>query len=250
MAEVGDIESRLRGDIVRGVFAPAQPLRMETLKARFDAGFSPIREALSRLLAEGLVLLEPNRGFRVAPLSRADLHDIAVARIAIETMAVRLAIANGDDHWEASVVGALHRYRKLSLTKFQGEDRLTAWEDAHDRLHAAVIGACGSPRLLAMQARYQEQHLRYRRLITLPQVTGEAHVAEHEGLVALVLDRDADGAARAVERHMMITVDALASAQYWVDALVPAQYWVDALVPAQYLADRPVQENGDRGAHA
>jgi DNA-binding GntR family transcriptional regulator len=70
---VEGIQQLLRADIVRGVFAPDQPLRMEALKARFDSGFSPIREALSRLLAEGLVVLEPNRGFRVSGLSREDL---------------------------------------------------------------------------------------------------------------------------------------------------------------------------------
>jgi DNA-binding GntR family transcriptional regulator len=217
MAEtlVKDIESGLRADIARGVLAPAQPLRMEALKARFDAGFSPIREALSRLLAEGLVELEPNRGFRVTALSRDDLYDIAIARIAIETGAIRRAIAQGDDRWEAGIVGAMHLYRKLSASAFEHEAALTVWEDAHDALHAALISACGSHRLLAMQARYQEQHLRYRRLIVIPEVSGEAHVAEHERLVELVLARDADGAAQAIERHMMITVDALAQANFW-----------------------------------
>jgi len=212
---VKDIESGIRSDITRGVLAPAQPLRLEALKGRFDAGFSPIREALSRLLAEGLVELEPNRGFRVAALSREDLLDIAIARIAVETAAVRRAIELGDDAWEANLVGAMHHYRKLSSRDFGDHDTLIAWEQAHDALHAAMISACGSQRLLIMQARFQEQHLRYRRLIVVPQVSGAAHIAEHERLIELVLSRDADSAARSIEQHMMITVDALASAKYW-----------------------------------
>jgi DNA-binding GntR family transcriptional regulator len=212
---VDDIQAALRADIVHGVFAPDQPLRMETLKARFDSGFSPIREALSRLLAEGLVVLEPNRGFRVIGLSRDDLYDIAVARIAVETSALRLAILRGDEHWEAGVVGAMHLYRKLSASAFTGETNLDQWERAHDALHAALIGACGSPRLLAMQARYQEQHLRYRRLIVIPEVSCDAHIAEHERLVDLAVARDSGAAVAAIERHMMITFDALAGASYW-----------------------------------
>lgn len=223
MAEtlVTDIESGLRADISRGLLAPSQPLRMEALKARFEVGFSPIREALSRLLAEGLVELEPNRGFRVSALSREDLLDIAIARIAVETYAIRRAIALGDDDWEAAIVGAMHRYRKLSAGAFDSEEALAAWEKAHDALHGALISACGSQRLLAMQARYQEQHLRYRRLIVIPQVTGDAHVAEHERIVDLVLARDPDGAASTIERHMMITVDTLASADFWEEGSRP-----------------------------
>lgn len=209
------IETAIRADIVSGALAPSRPLRMEALKARLDSGMSPIREALFHLLGDGLVELEPNCGFRVASLTREDLMDIAVARIAIETTAIRLAIANGDDRWEAGVVGAMHRYRKSSDTMFDGTERLAWWEDAHDALHAALISACASPRLMAMQARYQEQHQRYRRLIVIPQVSGDAHMAEHQMLVDYVLDRDPDGAAAAVERHMMITVDALAQARFW-----------------------------------
>lgn len=215
---VENIQHSLRSDIVRGVFGPDQPLRMEALKARFDSGFSPIREALSRLLTEGLVVLEPNRGFRVAGLSREDLYDVAIARIAVETMALRLAMLNGDDLWEANVVGAMHRYRKLSATAFSGESQLVLWEGVHDALHAALIGACGSTRLLALQARYQEQHLRYRRLIVIPEVSEDAHCAEHERLVELALARDVTAAVAAIERHMMITVDALAASKYWEKA--------------------------------
>jgi DNA-binding GntR family transcriptional regulator len=215
---VEGIQQSLREDIVRGVFAPDQPLRMEALKSRFDTGFSPIREALSRLLSEGLVVLEPNRGFRVAGLSREDLYDIALARIAVETTALRLAIQNGDEYWEASVVGAMHRYRKLSAAAFAGESQLVLWEGAHDALHGALIAACGSARLLALQARYQEQHLRYRRLIVIPEVSGDAHCLEHERLVELALARDAAAAVAAIENHMMITVDALVAAKYWEKA--------------------------------
>jgi DNA-binding GntR family transcriptional regulator len=214
-SSVEGIHNSLRSDIVRGVFAPDSPLRMEALKARFDSGFSPIREALSRLLGEGLVILEPNRGFRVSGLSREDLYDIAIARIAVETTALRMAILKGDDRWEAGVVGAMHRYRKLSATAFADEAHLVSWEESHDALHAALIGACGSMRLLALQSRYQEQHLRYRRLIVIPEVSGDAHISEHERLVELALARDANAAVDAIEHHMMITVDALVTAKYW-----------------------------------
>jgi DNA-binding GntR family transcriptional regulator len=215
MAGIGSIEQDVREAIIRGTFAPASRLRMEELKARFDVGFSPIREALSRLIGEGLVELEPNRGFRVAPLSKEDLEDIAVSRIAVETAALRRSIELGDDRWEAAVVGAMHRYRRNAQDPFAGGASLLAWEAAHDDLHGALIGACGSPRLLMMQRRLQDQHLRYRRLVVVPEVSGDVHVEEHEKIVALALDRDADAATAEIERHMRITVDALTNARFW-----------------------------------
>lgn len=215
MRRTGSLEFMMRDEIVRGVLPPASRLRMDDLKARFDVGYSPIREALSRLIGEGLVEFEPNRGFRVSALSPADLEDIAVTRAAIETAALRRAIGQGDDRWEAAIVAAMHRYRRKSEGAFDSEKNLREWEIAHDELHFALISACGSPRLIAQQKRLQEQHLRYRRLIVVPEVSPAAHIEEHEKLVAVVLGRDADQAVREIEKHLMITVDALKKAQFW-----------------------------------
>lgn len=218
MVKRRSIESEMRDAIVRGQIAPASWLRLEDLKARFDVGFSPIREALSRLSAEGLVSLEPNRGFRVAGLSRADLNDIAVTRCAVETQALRRSIERGDHDWEGGIIAAMHRYRRKSERAYEGEDELQAWESAHEALHAALVSACESPRLLELQKRLQDQHLRYRRLIVMPQLPPDVHVEEHERLVALTLDRKVDEAVAAIQRHMMITVDALDRAQFWLTA--------------------------------
>lgn len=215
MAKNSALDSVLRDQIIRGELAPASRLLMDELKARFDVGYSPIREALSRLIGEGLVEFEPNKGFRVAPLSRADLEDIAVARTAIESAALRRSIERGDDRWEASIIAAMHRYRRNSEKAFDSEESLRAWEVAHDELHFALISACGSPRLIAQQKRLQEQHVRYRRLIVVPEVSPDAHIEEHEKLVSVVLDRDAAQAVCEIERHLMITVDALKRARFW-----------------------------------
>jgi DNA-binding GntR family transcriptional regulator len=109
----------------------------------------------------------------------------------------------------------MHRYRLTSERAFEGEAQLRAWEESHDALHAALIGACGSQRLLDLQRRLQGQHLRYRRLIVVPQVSSAAHIEEHERLVGLALARDADTAVGEVRKHMMITVDALEQAHFW-----------------------------------
>ena len=210
-----DIEAMMRHSIVRGEFMPDSWLRMEDLKARFSVGFSPIREALSRLVGEGLIDFEPNKGFRVKGLSQADLEDISITRVAVETTALALAIERGDDRWEAGVVGALHHYRRKAENAFATEETLQAWEKAHDELHVALISACKSERLLTLQKRLQDQHLRYRRLIVIPQVSQEAHVEEHEMLVDLALSRKTEEAVEQIARHMRITVETLSAAGLW-----------------------------------
>lgn len=213
MAE--SVEAQMRQAIATGELAPASKLQMEQLKARFNVGFSPIREALSRLLGEGLVELEPNRGFRVTGLSREDLEDIAVTRVAIETTALRRAIQRGGDEWEVGIVSAMHRYRLASDGKFTSPEKLAKWEEAHDALHAAFIANCGSSRLIAMQQRLQQQHLRYRRLVVIPEVGEQPDVEEHEALVATILGRDADTAVAEMEHHMMTTVELLDMSGFW-----------------------------------
>lgn len=209
------IENVLRKDIVSGVLEPSSKLRMDDLKERYRVGYSPIREALSRLIGDGLVSFEPNRGFSVAPLSFEDLEDIAIVRIAIECKALARSIDRGDDRWEAGLVAAIYHYRQKSRTAFDDDAQMVKWENSHDELHASLISACGSRRLLDLQAKLQEQHKRYRRLIVMPDVPKSAHIEEHESLVDLALSRKTDEAVSRLESHMMITVDALKDNKIW-----------------------------------
>lgn len=215
MVSTVSIESVLRKDILSGALEPAAKLRMAALKERYHVGHSPIREALSRLVGDGLVSFEPNRGFAVASMSFEDLEDIAVARIAIECEAVRRSIELGDDRWEANLVAAIYHYRQKARTRFRDEDELERWESAHDGFHTALISACASPRLLNLQARLQEQHKRYRRLIIVEEFPKRVHIEEHEYLADLALSRKSDEAAAQLKGHMMITVDALRGSSLW-----------------------------------
>ena len=140
---------RLRNDILGGTFTPSTRLRIDELKARYGVGGSPMREALSRLVAEGLVHALSQRGFRVAPVSADDLLDITETRQSLEGTAIERAIERGDDAWEGDVLGAFHRLEKY-LTRGQEINRanLTEWEEIHANFHHTLISACGSPRLI------------------------------------------------------------------------------------------------------
>ncbi|VTP63271.1 Carbon starvation induced regulator [Leclercia adecarboxylata] len=94
----------LKNDIIRGVYHPDEKLRMSLLTSRYELGVGPLREALSQLVAEGLVTVINQKGYRVAPMSEQELLDIFDARANMEAMLVRLAIERGGEEWEADLL--------------------------------------------------------------------------------------------------------------------------------------------------
>ena len=103
----------LKNDIIRGNFQPDEKLRMSLLTSRYALGVGPLREALSQLVAERLVTVVNQKGYRVASMSEQELLDIFDARANMEAMLVSLAIARGGDEWEADVLAKAHLLSKL-----------------------------------------------------------------------------------------------------------------------------------------
>src|ERR1700751_193949 len=104
-AEVYDV---LRAELLNGVLNPGDRLRMVELARRFSVSQSVVREALTRLAEQGLVVSTPQRGFRARELSLEDIVRLTESRVQIESMALRLAIERGDVHWETGIVAAHH----------------------------------------------------------------------------------------------------------------------------------------------
>ncbi|MHB0705842.1 GntR family transcriptional regulator [Roseomonas mucosa] len=206
-------ERQLRKDIVLGLWKPDAWLRLEELKDRYGIGASPLREALSRLTGEGLVLIERNRGFRVAGLSAADLQDIEWMRVAIECAALRVSMERGDAAWRRSVAEAVERLSKVTRHTRTDPASLDYWNDVHDDFHAVLIACCGSPRALEQQQRLADQHRRYRIVLMGENILREEIVQEHEGIGAAVLRGDTDSAARMLAGNMSVTT------RFYSDAL-------------------------------
>lgn len=104
---------KLRADILSSRLAPGMKLRFDDLRNTYGVGLSPLREALSRLAESRLVVSTGQRGFRVPSISIDDILDIAMVRKEIEGFALSLSIKQGDDAWEARLVGAHHRIALL-----------------------------------------------------------------------------------------------------------------------------------------
>jgi DNA-binding GntR family transcriptional regulator len=131
---------RLREAILSGDLTPGSKLNLERVRESFDVSLSPLREALARLIADGLVEFEDSRGYRVAPVSLSNLEEITNLRIELESLALRNAMTSGDLAWESDVMRALHRLNRTARDPAEPES-LERWEAAHSDFHLPCLPA-------------------------------------------------------------------------------------------------------------
>lgn len=195
-------------DIIAGHLAPGTRLGIVDLVQRYEIGATPLREGLSRLVSRGLIVGIGQRGFRVAEISREDLLDITRMRTAVEIEALRLAIAQGDDAWEAGILSALHQMRRhIGRTGDEFHEGAPDFDRLHKGFHTALLAACGSKRLLTAHSDLYDQAYRYRRVMMRGLGSGEGFVAAHQSLADVVLARDLDGAPTMLKSHLHSTLD-------------------------------------------
>jgi len=203
----------LRADLLACRIAPGSRLKMQELCVRLSVSLGAIREALSRLTSEGLVMAEPQRGFRAAPISLADLRDLTMVRIEVESLCLRRAIEVGTVEWEASLVAAFHLLSRTPERAVADPMRSDdTWATAHAAFHAALVEGGDSPWLLRLHGQLYAQSERYRRL-SIPLGNGDRDVGlEHQAILDAVLKRDVENAVELFTRHLNATTEILLEA--------------------------------------
>jgi DNA-binding GntR family transcriptional regulator len=198
----------LRADILACRLRPGSRLQINTLAEAREVSLSAVREALSRLSAEGLVLAEPQRGFHVAPVSLEDLRDLTMARIDIENLCLTRSIEKGGVDWETAIVGSLHRLSRTPYSTLGDEGRLNdEWVIAHSVFHEALVSGCKSPHLLRIRTSLYQQSERYRRL-SVPVVSKKRDVdAEHHSIADAVVARQATRSCALMKEHLCLTMN-------------------------------------------
>lgn len=197
---------QLREDILNGQLGPGEKLLVEHLKLRYDVGAGTVREALSRLVSEAMVVAEGQRGFTVAPISLEDLSDVTNVRVAVETDALRSSIRNGDDFWRNRLRIA---FDKLSALEQPLEDaNVRRWEQANAEFHEALLSACGSPWTLRVVRQLTQHAERYRRYAIGLHAGRDVH-AEHTQIFEAAIDGQDARAALALEAHIRATPELL-----------------------------------------
>ncbi len=203
-----ELYRRLRNDILRCHLRPGTRLLFRTLRVDYAAGLSQLREALMRLASEDFVILENNKGFRVAPVSPEELIDITTVRCEVEAIALRMAMEKGDVRWESTIVAKQHELSRVPLLNSEGAFS-NEWNAANEALHAAMRAACGSPLLLNFCEGLSERYYRYRRLWARHPSGKRNPAHEHELIVNAVIDRDATAAITLVREHLSATTQDL-----------------------------------------
>jgi len=196
----GEVLARLRADIVSSRLPPGTKLRLEVLRRTYGVGFSPLREALSRLAENRLVVSIGQRGFRVPEVSAEEIMDVSMVRKQVEGLALRLAIRYGGDLWEARLAAAGENFARLQRSaKTVSED---VWEGRHRAFHSALIEACQSPWLLHLHGQLTDQFDRYRRLSAKSRLPNAPRWLSHKGIMQAAIARKADKAAQLLEEHI------------------------------------------------
>jgi len=210
------VYEQLRGDLLACRLWPGDRLKISDLCQSMGVNLGAVREALSRLSSEGLVVAEPQRGFRVAPISATELRDLTEVRIDVETRCLRRSIEGAGVEWETAIVAAHHGMTRLP--ERDPEDPLRAndaWSVHHAAFHRALVAGCGSPWLLRLRDSLYDQSERYRRL-SVPLARTERDVAgEHREIMEAAVSRQADRACALLAAHfrattlILLEVDAL-----------------------------------------
>ena len=203
------IRNELRRLIVVGEWAPGERLQLAGLSERFKTSSTVIREALTRLAGERLVVLRPNRGFFIPTLSQDELRDITHLRCVNEEFAVGLAIERGDLTWESDLIAAHHTMERTP-TRDDNNQLTSEWAVVHQKFHNQLLAACGVPVLLDLCSTLSDLTQLYNRwAVSATNWSGRDLSVEHRQILDAALDRDAELTGQLLTQHYKSTLDAI-----------------------------------------
>jgi DNA-binding GntR family transcriptional regulator len=187
---------RLREMILTGTLPPGQKLKIEQLRTLLKTGASPIREALSLLTSDLLVERLDQRGFRAAPVGKANFDEVLILRCNLEEVALRASIKNANQDWEEMLVLAHYRMKKAQA------DGVPDFEVVHKKFHMALICNAQLPTLERYCSQLYDLNIRYRYLAAGgPNYDKRRIATEHEEICNAVLAHDPDRATELLVEH-------------------------------------------------
>lgn len=205
------VYEQLRSDIAHGALEPGAKLKVDAMCTRYGVGASPVREALSRLSAEGLVDRTDLRGFSVAPLHWDELPILTQNRVQLESLALRESIAHRDAALEDQLVLLVHRLsrapRSLSLDSYVTNP---AWEALHREFHQTLLSRCPSRWLRGFCDNLADESYRFRQVAAGKTFSKRDEHAEHVAIFLAVIEGRADDAVHALESHYLRTASVVA----------------------------------------
>jgi DNA-binding GntR family transcriptional regulator len=199
------VTERLRASIINGTLEPGSQLSEVELATSFGVSRGPVREALQRLVQEGLLNSEPHRGVFVPVLTDQDVHDVYLAREALESAAIRSIIASGS---AAAASESLDRF----VAQMQRAEALGDWETVGNvdlEFHVALVDATSSPRLKRMFSTVISETRLCLGVLTEADARDDL-VEEHRLISEAIRDGDIEKALAVLQKHFDDAVATLA----------------------------------------
>ena len=190
------VTERLRELVTNGTLEPGAQLSEVELAKRFGVSRGPIREALQRLVQEGLLRSEQHRGVFIPTMNEDDIADVYLAREAIEGAAMRQAVASGRGRELADRLRTLIRQMRQAAAN----SRWSRVAELDMRFHADMVGSAGSPRLARMFAALADE-TKILLAMTASRPGRDDPVEEHEALLLALETGDPEAATAALEHH-------------------------------------------------
>jgi DNA-binding GntR family transcriptional regulator len=212
-ALVDKLAAELQSRVLAGDFPPGTRLRQEALAADFGVSRTPIREALRKLQASGLVELRPNRGAVVRGLTPREIRDAYAVRAELEGLAAEVAALQ----IHQDQIERLHRAQSQfgdALARIRGRTRngrrrfsehdIEMWGRANDEFHQVIQEAAANGVLTATLTHLHRSFPRGLSRLVLRESTSllEANVLEHEAILKAIERSDAAAARSLMHEHV------------------------------------------------
>src|SRR5438270_8585414 len=198
-----DVQEHLRAEILGGRRTPGERLKFPELCERHEVSVGVVREALTRLVDQGLVRAQAHQGYIVTPLSHKELGELTTARMELESLVFRLSVVAGDMSWEAGAVAAHHVLERAPFAAEGDPSQLSEeWSGAHAAFHVALLAGCGNRRLQEMAWKLREEAELYRRWsVSFGQEPTRDIAGEHRRLLDAALAHQPEPPAERLADH-------------------------------------------------
>ncbi len=191
----------VRDSIMDGSLDEGEPIRQDDVARMFNVSKIPVREALKRLEAEGLVAFQRNRGAIVTSLSEPEIVEIFEVRAILEANAIRLSIPGMTEKTFARA--------QACCDMFAMETDISRWAELNWQFHSCLYEDAKRPYLLNMIRSVNDRIERYLRVQLSLSKGQETADREHRQILELCRKRDAEAAAKLVQDHIMRACESL-----------------------------------------
>jgi len=198
----------LRNMILTGELPPESAITENSIVDRLAIGKTPVREAMRRLVLEGLLEVTPRLGYTVSGITRQDIDDLFQLRSITEIAAAQLAMTRISE-------ADLNRLGELSVVGYDPNDResLVAYMAANIEFHEVIARASGNQRLTDLILRLMQESRRFIQIAILSDEHGQIVIEQHLAIVEALRSRDIDAVTEAVRLHVAdghtVTLDSL-----------------------------------------